>query len=97
MSDSAAVLLGGGPNTVHELRHPDGSHFQAGPVERRQHLDELTGHVRRFAADGPFWPRNDDHLQSAITVCGPRANLGCRQALRQSTQGCPHDLEHAQS
>ncbi|WP_346053895.1 hypothetical protein [Amycolatopsis dongchuanensis] len=51
-----AVLVGGGPTTVHELHHPDGSRSQAGPVERQQHLDELTGHVRRFAAEGPFWP-----------------------------------------
>lgn len=52
----AAVLVGGGPNTVHELYHPDGSRSQAGPVERQQHLDELTGHVRQFAVEGPFWP-----------------------------------------
>lgn len=51
-----AVLVGGGPNTVHELHRPDGPRIQAGPVERRQHLDELTGHVRRFAAEGPLWP-----------------------------------------
>lgn len=51
-----AILVGGGPNTVHELHHPDGTRSQAGPVERQQHLDELTGHVRRFAAEGPFWP-----------------------------------------
>ena len=51
-----AVLVGGGPNTVHELHHPDGSRSQAGPVDRQQHLDELTGHIRRFVAEGPFWP-----------------------------------------
>jgi hypothetical protein len=51
-----ALLVGGGPATVHELYHPDGTRSQAGPVERQQHLDELTGHVRRFAAEGPFWP-----------------------------------------
>jgi len=51
-----AVLVSGGPTTVHELYHPDGSRSQAGPVERQQHLDELTGHVRRFTAEGPFWP-----------------------------------------
>lgn len=37
----------------------DGSRSQAGPVDRQQDLDELTGHVRRFAAEGPFWPGND--------------------------------------
>ncbi|MBI1758139.1 MAG: hypothetical protein HYR62_02775 [Actinobacteria bacterium] len=52
----AAVLVGGGPTTVHEMYHPDGSCSQAGPVERREHLDELAGHVRRFSAEGPFWP-----------------------------------------
>lgn len=51
-----AVLVSGGPNTVHELHHPDGSRSQVGPVERQQHLDELTGHVSRFAAEGAFWP-----------------------------------------
>lgn len=54
-----AVLLAGGPDTVHELHHPDGSRSQAGPAERRQHLDELTGHVQRFIAEGPFWPGDD--------------------------------------
>lgn len=49
-----AALVGGGPNTVHELHRLDGSRSQAGPVDRQQHLDELTGHVRRFAAEGPF-------------------------------------------
>jgi hypothetical protein len=51
-----AVLVGGGPNTVHELHHPDGSRSQAGPVDRQRHLEELAGHVHRFAAEGPFWP-----------------------------------------
>lgn len=51
-----ALLIGGGPNTVHELHQPDGSRSQAGPVDRQQHLDELTGHIRRFVAEGPFWP-----------------------------------------
>jgi hypothetical protein len=51
-----AVLVGGGPTTVHELYRQEGSRSQAGPVERQQHLDELPGHVRRFAAEGPFWP-----------------------------------------
>lgn len=53
------VLLGGGPNTVHELHHPDGSSSQAGPIDRQEHLDELTGHVRRVAAEGAFWPGDD--------------------------------------
>ncbi|WHT22557.1 hypothetical protein N8J89_16285 [Crossiella sp. CA-258035] len=52
----AAVLVGGGPTTVHQLQHPNGSCFQIGPVERQQHLEELAGHVRRFAAERPFWP-----------------------------------------
>jgi hypothetical protein len=51
-----ALLVSGGPNTVHELYHPDGSRSQAGPADRQQHLDELAGHVRRFVAEGPFWP-----------------------------------------
>jgi hypothetical protein len=53
------VTVGGGPNTVHELHHPDGSRSQAGPAERQQHLNELVGCVRRFAAEGPFWPGDD--------------------------------------
>ncbi|WP_236808239.1 hypothetical protein [Amycolatopsis albispora] len=51
-----AVLIGGGPSTVHELHHPDGSRSQAGSADRQQHLDELTGHIRRLVAEGPFWP-----------------------------------------
>lgn len=47
-----ALLVSGGPNTVHELYHPDGSRSQAGPADRQQQLDELTGHVHRFVAQG---------------------------------------------
>jgi hypothetical protein len=52
----AATLLAGGPHTVLELHHPDGGRSSAGPAERQQHLDELTKHVHRFAAQAPFWP-----------------------------------------
>ncbi|MFI5614649.1 hypothetical protein [Amycolatopsis sp. NPDC051903] len=54
-----AILLGGGPATVHTLHHPDGGQSQAGPADRQQHLDELTEHVHRFAAEGAFWPGNN--------------------------------------
>lgn len=48
-----AVLVGGGPTTVHKLYRQDGSRSQAGPVERQQHLDELTDHVRRVCRGRP--------------------------------------------
>jgi len=51
-----AALLGGGPSMVHEVHDTNGTRFQVGPAEREQHLNELSGHVHRFAADGPFWP-----------------------------------------
>lgn len=59
LSSLAAALLGGGPNTVLELRDLDGSRSQAGPAERREQVDEMRGHVQRFAAEGPFWPGDD--------------------------------------
>lgn len=66
-----ALLVGGGPHTVHELHHPDGSRSQAGPADRQQQLDELAGHVHRFVAQGPFG--------QATTSLRRRASLGqCR-------------------
>jgi hypothetical protein len=52
----AVALLAGGPHTVLELSYPDGRRSSVGPAERQQQLDELTGYVHRFAAQGPFWP-----------------------------------------
>ncbi|UJW36914.1 hypothetical protein L3Q67_45430 (plasmid) [Saccharothrix sp. AJ9571] len=51
-----ALLLSGGPATTHTLHHPDGSTSRVGPDERQQQLAELTGHVRQYVAEDPFWP-----------------------------------------
>jgi hypothetical protein len=89
LPQQTAVLVGGGPNTVHELHHPDGSRSQAGPADRQQQLEELTGHVHRFAAQGPFWPgdnlvapaarASDDAVQAVpaiAAVLNPSVRLG---------------------
>ena len=69
-----ALLVGGGPNTVHTLHHPDGSRSQAGPAERQQFLEELTSHVRGVVADGPFWPGDN--------LVAPPSNRGCSPTSR---------------
>lgn len=51
-----AVLLSGGPYTIHQLHHPGGSRSEVGPADRQQHLNELTGLVTNFVTQGPFWP-----------------------------------------
>lgn len=56
LPEIAARLIAGGPNTVHELHHTDGRRSTAGPAQRQQHLDELTDHVHRAAAQARFWP-----------------------------------------
>ncbi|GAA4010664.1 hypothetical protein GCM10022247_36110 [Allokutzneria multivorans] len=56
LPEATVVALASGPETVHELYYPDGGRAQSGPAERRQHLEEMTGHVRRFVEQGPFWP-----------------------------------------
>lgn len=52
----AALLLSNGPETVHDLLHPDGTRSTAGPPDRQTELDDLTDRVRAFVARGPFWP-----------------------------------------
>lgn len=52
----AAQLLSQGPNTIHDLHHPDGTRLRVGPAERQEQLDDLTDRVRAFVARGPFWP-----------------------------------------
>ena len=51
-----AVLLAGGPTTVHTVIHPNGGESRIGAAERRLRLEAITGHVNRFAAQGAFWP-----------------------------------------
>lgn len=51
-----ARLLAQGPNTELVLHHPGGQTSLKGPADRQRELHTLAGHVRRFAAQGPFWP-----------------------------------------
>lgn len=51
-----ALLLSGGPTTVHGLHDYDGSRSTAGPADRQESLDDLTDRVRAFVGRGPFWP-----------------------------------------
>lgn len=52
----AAALLSNGPTTAVNLHRPDGSREVVGGPERQGYIDELTGAVRSFVAQGPFWP-----------------------------------------
>ncbi|WP_141983515.1 hypothetical protein [Saccharothrix saharensis] len=38
------------------MRYTDGTSGSVGPEERREQLEELTAHVRRFAGKEPFRP-----------------------------------------
>lgn len=52
----AAVLLSGGPNTRQVLQQAGGGQVILGASDRQLQLEELSGHVRAFVAQGPFWP-----------------------------------------
>lgn len=51
-----AGLLGNGPTTRFTALEVGRGERTFGPADRQQHLDELAGHLRSFAAQGPFWP-----------------------------------------
>lgn len=51
-----AVLIANGPLTENTLYMPDGTTERRGPQHRQNELDELAVHLRRFLAEGPFWP-----------------------------------------
>lgn len=51
------TLLVDGPDTTVTFHDQFGGGRQAGQRERKDVIDEITGHVRDFIADGgPFWP-----------------------------------------
>ena len=54
-----AFLLAQGPRTDNVVHYTDGTTQHRGPEHRQQVLDDLATHLRRFLADGPFWPGND--------------------------------------
>ncbi len=56
LPEVAGALLSQGPTTNLEVHRPDGSRELLGWEERQHQLDELTGHVRSFVEQGPFWP-----------------------------------------
>ena len=54
-----AFLLAQGPGTDNVVHYTDGTTEHRGPEHRQQVLDDLTTHLHRFLADGPFWPGNN--------------------------------------
>jgi hypothetical protein len=54
-----AFLVAQGPGTDNVVHYTDGTSEHRGPEHRQQVLDDLTTHLRRFLADGPFWPGNN--------------------------------------
>lgn len=66
LPEISAGLLASGPNTTVRFVGPDGQEFTRGPADRARELAELSGHVARFAAEGPFWP-GDNLLSPPVT------------------------------
>lgn len=62
LPQAASMLLANGPNTTVQIHDLDGTTQVMGGPERQRQLDEITGQVRTFAAQGAFWP--GDHLVS---------------------------------
>jgi len=52
-----AVLVGGGPTTVHELHHPDGTRSQASPVERQEGHTPTGAELDRIAGTNNYGRR----------------------------------------
>ncbi|HEY1179309.1 MAG TPA: hypothetical protein VGF17_24405 [Phytomonospora sp.] len=59
LPDLSSHLLANGPNTTLHVTGPDGPLPPMGGRERQTEIEALTGYVRRFAAQGPFWPGDD--------------------------------------
>lgn len=58
LSELATALLASGPVTMPVIYTPSGRR-PVDPRERQQGLDDLANEVRRFLAEGPFWPGDD--------------------------------------
>lgn len=59
LTTKATSLLSNGPFTEHTMHYVDGPVMKYGPVDREAEIATLTGHVRRFVADGPFRAGSD--------------------------------------
>jgi hypothetical protein len=67
-----AQMLAMGPTTVNHFYNPtDGTTEQRGPRDRQNALDELGGHLRRYLAQGPLWPGDEQISPSATSRAVP--------------------------
>lgn len=59
LPSAAVAVLGAGPFTTITLHRPDGGREVVGAPERQEWIEKLTGAIRSFVAQGPFYPGDD--------------------------------------